>query len=88
MLKTNLKKNVENTSKLNRTLNKIENKFLKIDKQNANQLIKAETYANVVKTITKITKNEKKEKSVEKKSDYNKHNSDKIEKKINHKNKC
>ena len=58
MLKVNLKKNFENTSKLIRTLNRIENKFQIIEKQNVNQSIKAKTYTNVMKIITKTTKNE------------------------------
>ena len=37
MLKTNLKENVENSSKLIRTLNRIENKFQIIKRQNTNQ---------------------------------------------------
>ena len=36
MLKVDLKENVENSSKLVRTLNRIENKFQIIEKQNAN----------------------------------------------------
>ena len=36
MLKVDLKKNVENSSKLVRTLNRIENKFQIIEKQNVN----------------------------------------------------
>ena len=36
MLKTNLKENVENSSKLIRTLNRIESKFQTIEKQNVN----------------------------------------------------
>ena len=60
MLKTNLKKDVENSSKLIRTLNRIENKFQTIKKQNVNLSIKKKTYANVMKTTTKITKIEKK----------------------------
>ena len=80
-LKTDLKKDVENTSKLNRKLNRIENKLLKIEKQNVNQSIKAETYLSVVKTITKIIRNEN-EKKKRKKSDYSKHSSDKKKKKL------
>ena len=62
MLKADLKENIENSRKLIRTLNRIENKFQIIEKQNANQLIKVKAYANVIKTVTKITKieNEKK----------------------------
>ena len=62
MLKANLKENVKNSSKLIRTLNRIERKFQTIKKQNVNQLIKAKRYANVMKTTTKITRieNEKK----------------------------
>ena len=36
MLKVDLKENVENSSKLVRTLNRIKNKFQTIEKQNAN----------------------------------------------------
>ena len=36
MLKVDLKENVENSSKLIRTLNRIENKFQIIEKQNVN----------------------------------------------------
>ena len=53
MLKIDLKKEVENSSKLNQTLNKIESKNFTIKKQNANQLIKPKTYANVIRAITK-----------------------------------
>ena len=62
MLKANLKENVENLSKLIRTLNRIESKFQTIEKQNVNQLTKAKICANVIKTTTKITRieNEKK----------------------------
>ena len=49
MLKANLKENVENSSKLIRTLNRIESKFQTIEKQNVNQSIKTKTYANVMK---------------------------------------
>ena len=56
MLKANLKKNIEKQLKLIRTLNRIENKFQKIEKQNFNQSIKAKTYVSVMKTITKITR--------------------------------
>ena len=36
MLKVNFKENVENSSKLIRTLNRIENRFQTIEKQNVN----------------------------------------------------
>ena len=68
MLKTNLKENVENSSKLIRTLNRIENRFQTIEKQNVNQLIKAKTYANVMKTTTRITKIENEKKNTVKKA--------------------
>ena len=68
MLKTDLKKDVKNTSKLSRTLNRIENRLLKIEKQNANQSIRAETYASVMKTVTKVIRNENEEQSVDKKA--------------------
>ena len=58
MLKADLKKNIESFSKLVRTLNRIKNKFQIIEKQNANQSIKVETYASVIKAATKITKTE------------------------------
>ena len=67
MLKIDLKKEVEISSKLNQTFNKIASRFLITKKQNANQLIKVETYANVIKTITKMTKNENEEKTIVKK---------------------
>ena len=57
MLKVNLKENFENTLKLIRTFNKIENRLQIIEKQNANQSTKAGTYANVMKIITKTIKN-------------------------------
>ena len=43
MLKVDLKENVENSSKLARTLNRIENRLQIIKKQNANQSIRAKT---------------------------------------------
>ena len=67
MLKVDLKKDVENSSKLIRTLNRIENKFQIIEKQNVNQSTKAKTYANVVKAATKVTKIENEEKNAMKK---------------------
>ena len=67
MLKANLKENVENLSKLIRTLNRIENRFQTIEKQNVNQLIKVETYASVMKTTTKITRIENEKKNTIKK---------------------
>ena len=36
MLKIDLKKKIENSSKLNQTLNRIDNRFLIIKKQNTN----------------------------------------------------
>ena len=36
MLKTDLKENIENSSKLVQTLNRIENRFQTIEKQNVN----------------------------------------------------
>ena len=68
MLKIDLKKEIENSSKLSRTLSKIENRFLIIKKQNANQSIKTETYANVIKIITKITKNKNEKENIVKKT--------------------
>ena len=67
MLKVDLKESVENSSKLARTLNRIENKFQIIEKQNVNQSIKAKTYANVVKAATKITRIENEKKNTMKK---------------------
>ena len=68
MLKANLKENVENSSKLIRTLNRIESRLQTIEKQNVNQSIKAKTYASVVKTTTKITKIENEKKNTVKKA--------------------
>ena len=67
ILKANLKENVENLTKLIRILNPIESKFQTIEKQNANQSIKAKTYANVMKTTTKITRIENEKKNTIKK---------------------
>ena len=67
MFKVDLKKNVENSSKLVSTLNRRENKFQIIEKQNANQSIKAKTYASVVKAATTMTKIENEEKNAMKK---------------------
>ena len=67
MLEVDLKENVENSSKLVRTLNRIENKFQIIEKQNANQSTKAKTYASVVKAATKMTKIENEKKNAMKK---------------------
>ena len=64
MLKIYLKKKIEISSKLNQTLSKIESRLFIIEKQNANQLIKAETYASVMKTITKMTKNKNEKKTL------------------------
>ena len=67
ILKFNLKENVENSSKLVRTLNRIENRSQIIEKQNVNQSIKAKTYASVVKAATKMTKIENEKKNAMKK---------------------
>ena len=67
MLKVDLKEDVENSSKLVRTLNRIENKFQIIEKQNVNQSIKAKTYANVVKAAMKMTRIENEKKNAIKK---------------------
>ena len=83
MLKIDLKKKFENSSKLNQTLSKIENRFLIIKKQNANPLTKAKTYMNVIKAITKMTKNENEKKNIVKKTTTNRMTI----KKINHKSK-
>ena len=63
MLKADLKENIENSSKSVRTLNRIKNKFQTIEKQNANQSIKAKTYASVIKAATKVTKTENEKKT-------------------------
>ena len=68
MLEANLKENVENSSKLIRTLNRIESRFQTIEKQNVNQSIKAKTYASVVKTTTKITRTENEKENTVKKA--------------------
>ena len=68
MLKANLKENVENSSKLIRTLNRIESKLQTIEKQNVNQSIKTKTYANVMKTTTKIIRIENEKKNTVKKA--------------------
>ena len=67
MLKVDLKKNVQNSSKLIRTLNRIENRLQIIETQNANQSTKAKTYASVVKAATKMTKFENEKKNTIKK---------------------
>ena len=67
MLRIDLKENVENLSKLIRTLHRIENRFQIIEKQNINQSIKAKTYASVVKAATKMTKIENEKKNAMKK---------------------
>ena len=67
MLKVNLEKKIENTSKLIRTFNKMENRVQIIKKQSVNQSIKTKTYASVVKIITKtITNNNKTKNNVKK----------------------
>ena len=68
MLKIDLEKKIENSSKLNQTLNKIESRLFIIKKQNVNQSINAETYANMMKTITKMTKNENEKENIVKKT--------------------
>ena len=50
-------------------MNKIESRFFTIKKQNVNQSIKTKTYANVMKTITKMTKNENEKKYCQKNND-------------------
>ena len=49
-------------------MSKIESKFFIIKKQNVNQSIKVETYAIVIKVITKITKNENEKENIVKKT--------------------
>ena len=67
MLKVDLKKDIESSSKLVRTLNYIENRFQTIEKQNVNQSIKVETYANVIKAATKTTRTENEKENTMKK---------------------
>ena len=62
ILKADLKENIENSSKLIRTLNRIKSRFQVIEKQNANQSTKAKIYANVIKTATKVTRIESEKK--------------------------
>ena len=62
ILKADLKKDIENSSKLVRTLNRIKSRFQIIEKQNANQSIKAKIYASVIKTATKVTRIESEKK--------------------------
>ena len=67
ILKADLKEDIENSSKLARTLNRIESRLQIIEKQNANQSTKAKIYANVIKTATKVTRIEsEKEKAMKK----------------------
>ena len=62
MLKIDLKKRSKfHRNSLNIKQNRKQISFYK--NQHSNQLIKAETYANVIKTITKMTKNENQKKS-------------------------
>ena len=63
-----LKIDFDSSSKLIRTLNRIESRLQTIEKQNVNQSTKAKTYANVMKTTTKITKIENEEKNTVKKT--------------------
>ena len=67
ILKVDLKEDIENSSKLIRTLNRIKSRFQVIEKQNANQSIKAKIYASVIKTTTKVTRIEDEEKKAMKK---------------------
>ena len=67
MLKIDLKKEIKISSKLNQTLSKIESRLFIEKTQNANLSIKAKTYGNVIKTITKMTKNENEKKTLSKK---------------------
>ena len=87
MIKVYLKKKIENSSKLNRTLSRIENKLFIIEKKKTNQLIKVETYVNTIKTITKMIKNEEPKRKRSQKNDNNKYNDNKKGKKTDHKNK-
>ena len=67
ILKTDLKENIENSSKLIRTLNRIKSRFQVIEKQNVNQSIKTKIYASVIKTATKVTRIENERKNAMKK---------------------
>ena len=67
ILKVDLKEDIENSSKLIRTLNRIKSRFQVIEKQNANQSTKAKIYASVIKTTTKITRIENEKKNTMKK---------------------
>ena len=67
ILKADLKEDIENSSKLIRTLNRIKSKFQIIEKQNANQSTKAKIYVSVIKTATKITRIENEKKNTMKK---------------------
>ena len=67
ILKTDLKENIENSSKLARTLNRIKSRFQIIEKQNVNQSIKTKIYASVIKTATKVTRIESERKKAIKK---------------------
>ena len=67
ILKADLKENIENSSKLIRTLNRIKSRFQVIEKQNANQSTKTKIYANVIKTATKVTRIENEKKKAMKK---------------------
>ena len=70
ILKADLKENIENSSKLIRTLNRIKSRFQIIEKQNANQSIK-----------TKSNKNRKRKEKSDEKNDYSEFDSDEKEKK-------
>ena len=76
ILKTDLKKSIKNSSKLIRTLNRIESRFQVIEKQNANQSTKAKIYASVIKTATKITRIENERKNTMKKNDHSEDDND------------
>ena len=67
ILKVDLKEDIENSSKLIRTLNRIKSRFQVIEKQNANQSTKAKIYASVIKAATKITRIENEKKNTIKK---------------------
>ena len=75
-----------NLLELAQTLNLIENRLLTIEKQNANQSTKTETYASVIKAITKMTTIENKSESIIKKSTTADIIATKKEKKVDHKN--
>ena len=80
-----MKNEIEISSKLNQALNRIESRLFTIKKQNVNLSTKAETYANVIKTITKMTKNENEKKKRCQKNNDDKYDNSKKKEEINYK---